>query len=562
MSEPESNGIPERDSLELLALRYLDGLIEPDELARLNAQLLARPEDRDRFVNLCTQTAELRETLSARRKVADGASLMGTAKIGSADGLRTVRDSVRWRLIGGLAAAAAVLLVWSLFFRQGAGPEVGAPKTIVEAPVVATVIQCREARWGESASPIVTGERLHAGAFDLPQGLVEIKFSSGATAILQAPSRFELVDGKHAILQSGRIVAHVPREAIGFVVDTPRMNVEDLGTEFGVETSVSGETRVHVFEGEVVARTRERDSIDAGKSQHLVKGQALDTGAFEGDPSNRIAASSDRFIRTFPIEPNSQRGGPLYSKSVQDTVQVMPAQRNIVIDGDLSEWDRRGAFHAASIEPYSTTYNLDSMLMYDATYLYIGAHVGDPFPMQNQGQRGDEMQFQGGSVILRLSTNKALGWPLQGVSPYYRRDAKSDLGRRPQDVSDSIVHLTLWHHQPTDTPRLNLAFGMDFHGVVDDPVGWRGAFRKDPDGKGYTLEYAIPWAALKAGQNPPKAGDQLAAVWVVHWSDQQGRICRGHLVDCTNQAEKPYDFMRASTWGKALYQPAETLPRP
>ncbi len=560
MSEPDrdSSPVPERETLELLALRYLDGLIEPDELARLNSQLLEHPEDRNRFVNLCTQTAELRETLSARRKVAAGATLNGDTKIGIADELRAIPDSGRRRLIAGLAAAAAVLLAWSLFFRQGTRPELSAPRASVEAPCIATVIQCREARWGDSTSPVVTGERLRAGAFDLPQGLVEIKFSSGATAILQAPSRFELVDGKHAILQSGRIVAHVPKEAIGFVVDTPRMNVVDLGTEFGVETSMSGATSVHVFEGEVVARTRERGSSDAGKSQRLVKGQELDTGAFEGDFLNQSASASDRFIRTFPNDPPAQPGGPLYSKSVQGAVQVMPATSAITIDGDLSEWDRRGAFHAACIEPYDGTYNLDAMLMYDATYLYIGAHVGDPFPMQNRGHRGNEMQFQGGSVILRLSTNKALGWPLQGMAPYYgfHRDAKSDLGRRPQDVSDGIVHLTLWHHQPTDKPRLNLAFGMDFHGIVDDPVGWQGAFRKDPDGKGYTLEYAIPWAALKASQNPPKAGDQLAAVWTVHWSDLQGRICRGYLVDCTNQTIKPYEFMRASTWGKALYQPA------
>jgi len=68
---------------------------------------------------------------------------------------------------------------------------------------------------------------------------------------------------------------------------------------------------------------------------------------------------------------------------------------------------------------------------------------------------------------------------------------------------------------------------MDFHGRQTNPIGYRAAFRKDADGRGYTLEYAIPWALLKAESDPPRAGDTLAATWTVHWSDESSQAAAG-----------------------------------
>ncbi len=49
----------------------------------------------------------------------------------------------------------------------------------------------------------------------------------------------------------------------------------------------------------------------------------------------------------------------------------------------------------------------------------------------------------------------------------------------------------------------------------------------------YTLEYTIPWTLLRASRRPPQPGDVLGAKWTVHWSDREGRISRGHLVEIT-----------------------------
>jgi hypothetical protein len=95
---------------------------------------------------------------------------------------------------------------------------------------------------------------------------------------------------------------------------------------------------------------------------------------------------------------------------------------------------------------------------------------------------------------------------------------------------------------------------MDMHGLKVNPEGYRGAFRIDPDGRGYTLEYAIPWKLLNAADDPPTAGDELGFMFLTHWSDAEGNKWQGQLIDVTDPDEHGWNFERAATWGKAIYQ--------
>ena len=96
---------------------------------------------------------------------------------------------------------------------------------------------------------------------------------------------------------------------------------------------------------------------------------------------------------------------------------------------------------------------------------------------------------------------------------------------------------------------------MDFHGGVVNPPGYHAAFRKDTDGRGYTLEYAIPWTLLNAPR-PPRPGNALAMSWTTHWSDEVGRLWRGRLVELRNASEpaRIHTWERAATWGRAVFQ--------
>lgn len=81
-------------------------------------------------------------------------------------------------------------------------------------------------------------------------------------------------------------------------------------------------------------------------------------------------------------------------------------------------------------------------------------------------------------------------------------------------------------------------------------------YRKDADGRGCTLEYAVPWALLGTAKKPPRAGDTLEVSWTTHWSDVGGRLWRGQLVELRNASEPPriHTWERAATWGRAHYR--------
>jgi hypothetical protein len=190
--------------------------------------------------------------------------------------------------------------------------------------------------------------------------------------------------------------------------------------------------------------------------------------------------------------------------------------------------------------------------------MFVGAHVGDPAPMCSVIDPATDptMGWKAGAVQVRICTDRKAGWPVDAEGSIVR--AGKPL--RPQDHSDRLVHLTMWYYQPEKKPCLHIAYGMQFKGDRVNPPDVRAAFVRDPDGHGYTMTYAIPWTLLHAGDDPPQPGDELGCCWNVHWSDEDGRLWKGYLVDVLNQAEKGYTYQRAATWGRAIFHATGRLP--
>ena len=75
-------------------------------------------------------------------------------------------------------------------------------------------------------------------------------FDVGAKVILQAPASFRLESGTSARLEMGKATTEITTAAArGFKIRTPQATFVDQGTEFGVEVSPGGSSRVHVFKG-------------------------------------------------------------------------------------------------------------------------------------------------------------------------------------------------------------------------------------------------------------------------------------------------------------------------
>ena len=97
------------------------------------------------------------------------------------------------------------------------------------------------------------GDWLGAGLLHIESGAVRITFDNGASTLLEGPALLDLESPDRIFLRRGRLTADVPPPAVGFVVNTPKMNVVDLGTRFGVAVEPNGDTELHVMEGLVEA---------------------------------------------------------------------------------------------------------------------------------------------------------------------------------------------------------------------------------------------------------------------------------------------------------------------
>lgn len=209
------------------------------------------------------QSAQLQSMLEsqsgARRRFAESMHL--TAMLGdgvkfdepkvtkseSASEVKT--DSRRFRAIASiLLTTSAAILAFMLWPR----PQVGENDLQVELldEGVAVVTQSYDTQWaGETQLQI--GSSVSPGKVELQSGLIQLEFYRGAVVVVEGPAELEFVNADRLICRRGRLRAHVPPQAEGFEVVSPKVELVDLGTEFGMDVADDGSASVHVFDGKV-----------------------------------------------------------------------------------------------------------------------------------------------------------------------------------------------------------------------------------------------------------------------------------------------------------------------
>jgi len=208
--------------IEMLIHRYVDGTISTEEMAQLNAVLLADVEARRLFSEL----------LNVDSAIAAMAAGWEPQRRGEAEPTIVAFPSMaRW-----LAAAAAVmLLAGGGWFWQS-------------QRIFATVV--RDA----GVEELMNGAKLRGETHQLKAGTVELVTARGARVVIEAPAEFRFESAQRLRMMRGRLAADVPPPAKGFTVITPSGDAVDLGTRFGVDVPVNGAAEIHVFQGEVVAK--------------------------------------------------------------------------------------------------------------------------------------------------------------------------------------------------------------------------------------------------------------------------------------------------------------------
>ncbi len=537
------------DLRELIAAYLDDGLTDADR-DQLTSLLKGHPDNLRAFVdaNLFEQHLRTVVTGQVRREATGEWPESGRVRI------RQAADSDgpgvkpwlprRWPRLVAVGAAALLLIATGISVWVAYPP--------AQDRELARITRIRSAQVSGPVDSLRTGQALGPGRLTLIAGAMEIVLTNGVTLVFEGPGQMELLTPMRVLLHSGQAVVRVPRAARGFRLETAGAQVVDLGTEFGVKCGPAAVTDVQVFQGKVMASSA---SGGAGFPQELAAGQATRFSPDQSLPTS-IAFRPERFVRRLPPDRGIEiedHDFPFNQPSVEE-ISIFAATQPVVVDGDFSEWSRDGLFRGER----GNGRFLEGRMRYDAEFLFVAAHIGDPTPLRNMVDPATDAEFgwRGGGLQIRIAADPALGWPVNAnAAAYYQmRELTVDAVQLARATNPALAHLTLWHYAPTAQNCLHIAYGMDLHGAVVNPPGFRAAMRPDAAGRGYTLEYAIPWRLLNAPR-APRPDDTLAMSWTAHWSDASGRLWRGQLVELRNAAEplRIHTWERAATWGRAVF---------
>jgi len=283
-------------AMELLA-RVLEGEAEAEEVRRLVGMLREDETLRSEAAGLAALHGHLgvamEDEVARERRVRQ---MMAVVRDAESDAFVTrVRrrlETRRWA-VRAMAAAALVALsvfgVWRFGTRAPSKPDA----------VMATFARGENLEWG-SRTPLAEGAQLVAGKrIDFQAGLVEFELAGRGRMVVEGPATLEFPEAGRAVLRRGRLVMRATPAGHGFTIETPRGEVIDLGTEFGVSVSQDGEVETHVFEGEVEAVP------DGAVPVTLHREDAL---RFGPGGSERIAADGGKFYTRMPPERSGAAG--------------------------------------------------------------------------------------------------------------------------------------------------------------------------------------------------------------------------------------------------------------
>lgn len=294
------------EELHALLNALCEETITPEQLRRLEELVLSHPEAETCYVQVMFQHADLiGHFRSLPSPVQDllrehsGAEAAETLPVQTAaEEKRSVGLSRRRRLLGPLlilaGLAAALVLAFAIGKKKSPLPVAPAGldgEAIDES--VAVLLQASGADWGETSPPPRVGAPLPPSRLLLKSGLAHLEFYSGATVILEGPADFQLLSTGDAHCARGKLRVTVPNQARGFTITTPKFDLVDRGTEFGL--SIDPErTEVHVFKG-IVELYNPGGDRGSRPNEELTTGRGL---RLEEPGAARTIASDSAAFRT------------------------------------------------------------------------------------------------------------------------------------------------------------------------------------------------------------------------------------------------------------------------
>lgn len=276
------------------------GVASEEQMEGLRESLRGDARARDEYLHRVALHAHLASEpdLFAEVGLADGVqagtgrSLLDPAsEAGAGTWSRPAPAGWTWKLA--LAAGIMVALGWVGWL----GLVRGSHRKAETSRAVAMLNRVVNARWNRLDPVLRLGAPLEPGRLRLESGLAQIVFYNGARVAIEGPAELRLVSSTEAVCVGGTLTAEVPPQARGFRIGTPRLEITDLGTVFGLKVR-DDRSELHVFEGRVEFRARK-----GVVARNLAEGRGA---VLEGDDAPKwIAADPTEFGNLFGLQAKS-----------------------------------------------------------------------------------------------------------------------------------------------------------------------------------------------------------------------------------------------------------------
>ncbi len=221
--------------LHRLFVAKADGTITPEDHERLTALLKESADTRRAWFEF--QDAEAALFAWSQRETVHREDGVGMAAVPAKR-----KWPGRLKVLGALAAGIVIgLISWAAW-----------PDRRDEATTSSVAVLSRgvNLQWDNAVSAPALNSPLPPGLLRLQNGVAEIEFFQGARLCVEGPAEIRLVSAGEAFCRYGKFSAHVPPQARGFRLGTPKGEIVDLGTDFGLDLNDSA-PELHVFKGEV-----------------------------------------------------------------------------------------------------------------------------------------------------------------------------------------------------------------------------------------------------------------------------------------------------------------------
>jgi len=216
----------------------------------------------------------------------------------------------------------------------------------------------------------------------------------------------------------------------------------------------------------------------------------------------------------------------------REVISVVGSQ--IVIDGDINDWNPAAFYLMYNIEATKDQYALRVAFSYDADGIAFAVRFNDHNPMLNHCDPmvNPKAGWDGDSFQLRLT---------EKPTPKFR------------DTGDNIALVTLWYQTEKRSPALHIMYGCDAHEQLV-LTGSESQLFFRPSKGGYVIEGFLPYEILR--QKQPTPGSTWRFQVQGNFSDAGGKSV--HVVyDCF--VKQVSFFKDPRGWGRGLFVSADDV---